>query len=157
MRAFILFLLFQASAPLNDTVLVQEHQHRRPDIAAMSLAEIEAVALENNPEIRLMEQRLQLSKAGIANSTAIDDPSFMYWAWGTPIQQPWNLNQTQHMFMFSQTIPGSGKRALRFEAANQQADVSEAELDATKLNIAAEVRAQFYELLRNDDELRLHD
>src|SRR5215475_1427476 len=61
------------------------------------------------------------------------------------------------MFMFSQTIPGSGKRALRFEAANQQADVSEAELDATKLNIAADVRAQFYELLRNDDELRLHD
>jgi cobalt-zinc-cadmium efflux system outer membrane protein len=157
MRVFVLFLLFQASVPFNDTVLVQEHQHRRSDIAAMTLAEIESAALENNPEIRLMEQRLRLSRAGIANSTAIDDPSFMYWAWGTPILQPWNLNQTQHMFMFSQTIPGSGKRELRFEAANQQADVTEAELDATKLKIAADVRAQFYELLRNDDELRLHD
>ena len=70
---------------------------------------------------------------------------------------PWNVNQTQHMFMFNQTFPAAGKRELRYEAANQGIDVAEAELEARKLEIAARVRATFYELLRNQDELRLHD
>ena len=157
MRSLILFLLFQSTAPLSDRVLVQEHQHRRSDVAAMSLSQIEAAALENNPEIRVMKERVRQARAGVITSTAFDDPSFMYRAWGTPLQRPWDLNQTQHMFMFSQTLPAAGKRELRFEAANQQVDMAEAELDAMKLDIAARVRAQFYELLRNDDELRLHD
>jgi outer membrane protein, heavy metal efflux system len=61
------------------------------------------------------------------------------------------------MFMFSQTIPGSGKRELRYVAASQGVDVAEAELESRKLDIAARVRATFYDLLRNNDELRLHD
>jgi len=104
-----------------------------------------------------MKERVRQASAGVITSTAFDDPSFMYRAWGTPLQRPWDLNQTQHMFMFSQTLPAAGKRELRFEAANQQVDMAEAELEAMKLDIAARVRAQFYELLRNDDELRLHD
>ena len=157
MRSLILFVLFQSSAPLSDRVLVQEHQHRRADVAAMSLSQIEGAALENNPEIRVMKERVRQARASVITSTAFDDPSFMYRAWGTPLQRPWDLNQTQHMFMFSQTLPAAGKRELRFEAANQQVDMAEAELGAMTLDIAARVRAQFYELLRNDDELRLHD
>src|ERR1051326_528562 len=160
MRTLILFLLFQSTAPiepLTDTVLVQEHRHRDADVAPMSLSEIEALALENNAEMRVMQERVRQAKAGVAGSTAFDDPSFMYRGWGTPILRPWDLNQTQHMFMFSQTLPAAGQRELRFEAANQGIDAAEAELEAVKLDIAAKVRAQFYELLRNDDELRLHD
>jgi outer membrane protein TolC len=123
----------------------------------MSLSEIESAALENNAEIKAMQERVRHAKAGVSASTAFDDPSLMYWGWGTPIQRPWDLNQTQHMFMLSQTFPAAGKRGLRFEAANQGVDVAEAELEATKLDVAARTRAQFYELLRNDDELRLHD
>jgi outer membrane protein, heavy metal efflux system len=67
------------------------------------------------------------------------------------------VNQTQHMFMLSQTFPGAGKRELRFEAASQAVDVAEAQLEATNLDVMARVRGAFYELLRNQDELRLHD
>jgi outer membrane protein, heavy metal efflux system len=157
MRTLILSLLFQSGVPLSDSVLVQEHQHRRADVIPISLSGIEAAALENNAEIRVMKQRVHQAKAGVATSTAFGDPSFMYRGWGTPVLRPWDLNQTQHMFMLSQTFPAAGKRELRFEVANQQIDVAEAELDAIKRDIAARVRVQFYELLRNDDELRLHD
>lgn len=157
MGTLFLFLFLQSAVPLSDSVLVQEHQHQRTDITPMSLAEVEAAALENNPDIRVMQERVRQVKAGIAGSTAFDDPSFMYRGWGTPILEPWNVNQTQHMFMFSQTFPAAGKRELRFEAANQQVDVTEAELEAMKLDVAARVRAQFYDLLRNYNELRLHD
>src|SRR5262249_659826 len=86
-----------------------------------------------------------------------DDPSFSYRAWGTPLLEPWNLNQTQHMFMFNQTLPAAGKRELRYQVANQTVEVAEAELEALKLDVTARVRGFFYELLRNQDELRLHD
>jgi outer membrane protein TolC len=157
MRILVLFLLFQSTEPLSDRVLIQEHQYRQSDVPALTLAEIEAIAHENNREIRTMKERVTLAKAGVAPAMAIDDPSFSYRAWQTPLLQPWNLNQTLHMFMFSQTFPGKGKRELRFEAANQSVDVAEAQLEATTLDVMAQVRGTFYELLRNQDELRLHD
>jgi len=123
----------------------------------MSLPEIERMASENNPEIRIMRERVELARAGVTPALAIDDPSFSYRAWGTPLFAPWNVNQTQHMFMFNQTFPAAGKRQLRYEAANQGVDIAEAELEAQKLDIAVRIRATFYELLRNQDELRLHD
>jgi outer membrane protein TolC len=157
MRIFVLLLLFQSTEPLSDRALIQEHEHRQPTVELLTLTEIETIAIGGNREIRAMKERVTLAKAGITPATAIDDPSFLYRGWGTPLLQPWNLNQTQHMFMFSQTFPAAGKRELRFQAANQGVDVAEAQLEATKLDVKARVRGAFYDLLRNQDELRLHD
>src|SRR5215467_9877267 len=144
MRILVLFLLFQQT-------------HSATHVPPLSLAEIEAIALENNREIQAAKERVALAKAGITPATALDDPSFMYRAWGTPLLAPWNVNQTQHMFMFSQTFPAAGKRELRYLAASQAVDIAEAEVEARKLDVTARVRAAFYDLLRNQDELRLHD
>jgi hypothetical protein len=38
---------------------------------------------------------------------------------GTPLAKPWDLNQTQHTFMFNQSLPGPGKRALRTQLASE--------------------------------------
>jgi outer membrane protein TolC len=157
MRILLFLLLFQSTDPFSDRVLVQEHQHGQPSVAPITLAEIDAIALENNREIGAMKERVRLAKAGVAPATAIDDASFSYRAWGTPLLQPWNLNQAQNMFMFTQTFPAGAKRELRFEAAIQAVDVAEAQLEATKRDVTARVRGSFYELLRNGDELRLHD
>jgi outer membrane protein TolC len=61
------------------------------------------------------------------------------------------------MFMLSQTLPGFGKRSLRTSVA--QADVAEAKaaLEATRLDIRIRVRKAFYDLLRAEDGLRVHD
>jgi cobalt-zinc-cadmium efflux system outer membrane protein len=156
MRILILFLLLQSNE-LTDRVLVQEHGHQAAAVAPMTLAEIERESLENNREIQIMRERVELAKAGVAPALTLDDPSFSYRAWGTPLSAPWNMNQTQHMFMFNQTFPAAGKRELRYQAANQGVDVAEAEFEARKLEVGARVRATFYDLLRNQDELRLHD
>jgi cobalt-zinc-cadmium efflux system outer membrane protein len=144
MRILVLFLLFQQT-------------HSATHVPPVSLVEIEAEALENNREIRAATERVALAKAGITPATALDDPSFTYRAWGTPLLAPWNVNQTQHMFMFSQTFPAAGKRELRYLAASQGVDIAEAEVEARKLDVTARIRAAFYDLLRNQDELRLHD
>ena len=146
MRSFILLLLLQSSM-----------QHHQSSVPPTSLDAIEAAALENNPEIKVALERVTLAKAGVIPAASFDDPSFMYRGWGTPLLQPWNLNQTQHMFMFSQTIPGSGKRELHYEAASQTVDIAESELESKKLDVIGRVRAAFYDLLLNNDELHLHD
>src|SRR5262249_29295322 len=131
MRILILLLLLQSNESLTDRVLVQEHEHQAAAVPPITLQEIERAAVENNRDIRIMRERVELAKAGVTPALALDDPSFSYRAWGTPLSEPWNMNQTQHMFMFNQTFPAAGKRELRYQSANQSVDVAEAELEAT--------------------------
>src|SRR5437868_8722919 len=61
------------------------------------------------------------------------------------------------MFMYSQALPGAGKRALRAEVAGGETEVAKVQREAKKREITAAVRKAFYDLLRNHDELTLHD
>src|SRR5262249_46318260 len=139
-----------------EDVLRQEHQHARSAVPPKSLAEFESEALISNPEIRLMFRKIAIAEIKPKIAGSREDPAFMYRGWGTPLQRPWDLNQTQHMFMYNQALPGPGKRALRAEVAGGETEVAKAILEAKKREIEAEVRKAFYDLLRNQDELTLH-
>jgi len=130
---------------------------QHPAVPPMTLSAIEAAVLENNPELRIMRERIELARAGVIPAAALDDSSFMYRGWGTPLLAPWNVNQTQHMFMFSQTVPAKGKRELRYEIASLNIDVAQTQFEAVKRDVLARARAMFFELLRNQDVLRLHE
>src|SRR5437762_12590399 len=90
MRILVLFLLFQST-------------HSATHVPPLTLAEMETIALENNREIEAAKERVALAKAGITRGTALVDPSFTYRAWWPPLLASWNVNQTQYMFIFSQT------------------------------------------------------
>lgn len=124
---------------------------------ALTLDEIERLALIGNPEIRVAARRLAVVEAHTPVAGALDDPSLMYRGWQVPLRQPWNYNAAQYMFMLSQTLPGFGKRSLRTSVA--EADVAEAKaaLDATRLDVRIRLRKAFYDLLRAQDGLRIHD
>ena len=146
-----------ADGAAEDTSLYsRQHQHRS-DVRPMALAEIEATALANNPEIKLATRRVSLAEMGVPAAGNLDDPEFTYRAWGTPLARPWDLNQSQHMFMFSRQLPARGMRALEKQVAGSEVDVRRAQLESTKREVAARIRAAFFILLRNNDELRLHD
>lgn len=123
----------------------------------MTLAEMEAVALKNGPEIDAVVKRVEVLESRVAGAGAFDDPSVMYRGWGVPVLQPWNVNQAQHMFMFTENVPGPGKRALRYLIAAQGVDVAKLEIEAKKREITARVRNAFYQLLLTYDRRRLHD
>ncbi|HYU46764.1 MAG TPA: TolC family protein, partial [Terriglobales bacterium] len=59
--------------------------------------------------------------------------------------------------MFSQNLPGGGKRQLRARSADDEVEVTKAELETKKRDVLVQVRRSFHELLRNQDELRFHD
>jgi outer membrane protein TolC len=106
----------------------------------MSLAELETAALANNPELRVAARRVVIAETRVGSAGSRSDPEFMYRGWGTPLAKPWDLNQTQHMFMFNQALPGPGKRALRTQLASTEVEQVKAELEAKKRDVTAQVR-----------------
>ena len=124
---------------------------------AITLDEIEREAMANNPEIRAAEARVVVARARTPEAGALDDPMFMYRNWGTPLEKPWDWYQAQHMFMYQQSLPGSGKRAARTEVVKQQAAESEAQIEVVRREIGVRVRKTYYDLLRSADEHRIHD
>jgi len=136
--------------------LLPQH-HARPTGPALTLDEIERIALIGNPEIVVTARRLAVVEARVPAAGALDDPSLMYRGWQIPLRQPWNYNAAQNMFMFSQTLPGFGKRSLRTSVAEADVAEAKAELEATRLDISIRVRKAFYDLLRAEDGLRVHD
>jgi len=123
---------------------------------AMTLAEVDAEALANNQEIRNLSQQSRLAESRVGSAAAVDDPQFGYRAWGTPILEPWNLNQTQHMFMFTQNVPARGKRELKYLIASDDAEIQALLVEAKKREIIGQVHRAFYRLLRTYDQVRLH-
>jgi outer membrane protein TolC len=81
----------------------------------------------------------------------------MYRGWGVPLRQPWDYNAVQNMFSISQTLPGRGKRALRTSVAESGVDVAKAQLEEIRLEVRVRAHKAFDDLLRADDELRIHD
>lgn len=123
----------------------------------MTLEQLQAAALEANPEIQALTRGVDATQARVPAAGALDDPSVMYRGWGVPWREPWNLNQAQNMFALTQTFPGPGKRALRSRIAQQDVSIAKAMVEAKKREVAARVRTAFYGLLRNSEELRLHE
>jgi len=141
----------------NFAALLEEHPHPGASTPALTLDDVERIALSVNPEIEVAVRRVVVAEAHVPVAGALDDPSVMYRGWGVPLQQPWDYNTAQNMFSISQTLPGRGKRALRTSVADSDVDVAKAQLDEVRLEVRVRVHKAFDDLLRAGDELRIHD
>ena len=162
LQALLLLCVCTLSATAEDPFLVADAllpQHRSTGIssAALTLDEIEQMALIGNPEILVAARQLAVAEAHVPAAGALDDPMLGYRGWGAPLSQPWNYNAAQNMFMVSQTFPGFGKRGLRTAIAGTDVTEAKASLQNTRLDVRVQVRRTFYDLLRAQDELRIHD
>lgn len=137
--------------------LLPEQQVVDTSSPKLTLGEIEQKAMIGNPEIRVAVKQLATIETQVRAAGALDDPSFMYRAWGVPLRQPWNYNSAQNMFMVGQTLPWFGKRDLRSDIAQSDVAIAKAALDNTRLQVRIGVRKAFYDLLRTQDEMRIHD
>ena len=134
-----------------------QHQRRVAAADRLTLEQAQSAALANSPEIRLAARRVAVAQARQPAAGALDDPSLMYRGWGVPLNSPYDLNQAQNMFMIGQNFPGPGKRALRSQVAGEDITIAKAGLEAVKRDVTARVRMAFYTLLRNNEEMRIHD
>src|SRR5664279_1246870 len=89
-------------AQSNSLLTVATQHHGTTSAAPVTLAELQEMAMHSNLEIRIAVRRLSVAQSRTPGAGSLDDPMFMYRDWGTPLQQPWNLNQAQNMFMVTQ-------------------------------------------------------
>jgi len=130
-----------------------------PEPGAISLSVDDAVAeaLQANPEIRAAVRRLSLAQLKSTTARSLDDPMLMVRDWDTPLRQPWDLNQAQLMFMLQQSFPNRQKRDFRARLAGDDANVASSELESIRQEVTDEVRKACTDLMRNADEMKLHD
>ncbi len=123
---------------------------------AMTLADVERIAMSANPEIAVAARRVAIAEAHIPAAGALDDPVAMYRGWGVPLEKPWDFNQAQNMFSLSQSLPGAGKRTLRTSIAQSDVDIAKAQLTEVRLEVQVRVHKAFDDLLLANDEMQIH-
>lgn len=159
----LLFCLAPRAFAANDpyeaalALLPQEHAHTKSNATRITLEQAEQTALRANPEIRVLARKVTVAEARVSGAGALEDPSLTYRGWQVPLAKPWDYNAAMNMFMVGQTFPGPGKRALRSLVATDGISIAKADLEARRREISAQVRKAFYDLLRTDDELGVHD
>src|SRR5271167_364152 len=107
LRVFALILtavhLVMADDPFSESVSMLSaavQHHGSPLASPLTLGELKEMAMQSNPEIRIAVRRLSIAQSRVSGAGALDDPTFMYRDWGTPLKKPWDLNQAQNMFMY---------------------------------------------------------
>src|SRR5215469_13371800 len=128
-----------------------------PAGTALTLDEAERIALEDNPEIHLAVRRVNSAESHVGGAGALDDPQVMVRSWGVPLNRPWDYNAAQNMVMYGETLPGKGKRGLRTAVAQSDVTAAKADLEAARLRVRIAARQAFYDLLRAQEEQRIHD
>jgi outer membrane protein TolC len=123
----------------------------------LTLDEIERIALAENPEIHVAARRVSMAEAHVPTTGKLEDPQFMLRNWQVPLSKPWDLNAAQNMLMFSQSLPGPGKRPLETSIARSGVTVAQDELESVRLRVRVEVRKAFFDLLLAQEEMRIHD
>jgi hypothetical protein len=58
-------------------LLAQEHRHSRPSTPPMNLAQLEAAALDNNPEIRVATRCVAIAATTVRSAGSLSDPEFI--------------------------------------------------------------------------------
>ncbi len=138
------------------TALFQESPPAQAMAPALSLDDVEQLALARSPEVAVAGRLVAVAEAHVPVAGALDDPMAMYRGWGVPLRQPWNFNDAQNMFNISQTFSGAGKRSLRTSVAHSDVDVAKAQLDQARLDVRVRVHKAFDDLLLAQKEMQIH-
>ena len=122
------------------TVLIARALLTAPVVAAetpdLTVENAVAEALQNNPELRLLEARAATADHQVtAAGTYPFNPELSY------------EEALERTFAINQVVEWPGKRALREAIARQDVAAAEAALRGLRVALAAEVRDEFYQLL----------
>jgi len=116
---------------------------------AENLEELVSEALANNPDIRGAEAREQMYRNRAKQAGTWDDPMLMLKIQNGIVSDPFNFRKdtmTQKVIGISQQIPYLGKRGVRTEVAEREADAFRWQIEEKKLEIARMVKEAYYQI-----------
>jgi outer membrane protein TolC len=113
-----------------------------------------ALALRTSPAIQAADAQVHAAMASSRSAGTRPDPMLMLGLVNVPIAEPgFSDVMTMKMVGISQTFPFPGKLSLQTRAATDEVTVARAALEAARLDVAAKVKAAYYQLAFADHAL----
>ncbi|MEQ1854934.1 MAG: TolC family protein [Longimicrobiales bacterium] len=122
--------------------------------SAFAVDSLVALAIERSPTVREAVQRVEAARARVGPSGALPDPMLGVGIRNVPIRDP-GLGDFMTMTTvgIGQRLPFPGKRPLATRAAELEVEAADAQLQATRVDLAAAVRRAYYDLAFFDGSL----
>ncbi|HMN03168.1 TolC family protein [Geobacter anodireducens] len=124
--------------------------------AAEDLNSLVSRALAVNPELKASEARWEMFRNRVAQAGALADPMLMFKLQNFLLRDPLDSRRdpmTQRVIGISQELPFWGKRALKAEIADREAEALRWQVEERKLELARMVKETWYQLYLVDREL----
>jgi len=118
-------------------------------------------ALANNPELRSSRSRWQMFASKAKQAAALEDPMVMFKLQNLLVREPFSLGgkdpQTAKVIGISQQLPFWGKRAIKQEVAQYEADSYQWAIEERKLELTRMVKETYYQIWAVDKGLEIVD
>ncbi len=123
------------------------------------LSNLISTALANNPELKSSQSRWRMFASKAEQASALEDPMFMFKLQNFLARQPLSLGgkdpTTAKVIGISQQLPFWGKRAIKQEVAQYEAESYQWAIEERKLELARMVKETYYQLWAVDKSLEV--
>jgi outer membrane protein TolC len=115
--------------------------------APLSLSSAVTEALQKNPEIQTLQNRVAVFSARARQATYLEDPQIAFQLGGVPLSNPTSVNQADtNSIGIRQMVPFVGKLGLKEKIAQQEVRIAEQELRTKERQVIAMVKMSYAEL-----------
>jgi cobalt-zinc-cadmium efflux system outer membrane protein len=128
--------------------------------SAENLSTLIDSALANNPELKSSDSRWRMYASKANQASALEDPMLMLKLQNLMVRQPTSFDkdpQTARVIGITQQLPFWGKRAIRQEVAQYDAESYKWAIEERKLELARMVKETYYQLWAVDRKLEVVD
>jgi outer membrane protein TolC len=127
------------------------------DAADPQLAALVAEAAERNPDVQAARREAAAVRSRIAPAGALDDPMLEVGVINVPAESLSlrREDMTMKMIGLTQRLPYPGKRALRRDLAEREAEAVEQNLQELVNRVRRDVKVAYFDLGLTDESLRL--
>jgi outer membrane protein TolC len=113
----------------------------------LSLSSAVTEALQKNPEIQTLQNRVAVFSARAKQTPYLEDPQIAFQLGGVPLSNPTSFNQSDaNSIGIRQMVPFVGKLGLKEKIAQQEVSIAEQELRAKERQVVAMVKMAYAEL-----------
>jgi outer membrane protein, heavy metal efflux system len=118
------------------------------DPGTVTLGSLLDAAMRDSPRIRAAGAAYAAAKERVSPAGALPDPMLMFTAEGTPLTTPSPTNAATGKIALTQMFPFPGKQGLMRSSMAEEAAMGRSQLDRTRLEVASDLHAAFFELDR---------
>ncbi len=124
--------------------------------AVEQLSSLITTALTNNPELKSSQARWQMFAGKAKQASSLEDPMFMFKLQNMLAREPFVFNkdpQSARVIGISQQLPFWGKRAIKQEVADLEAESYKWAIEERKLELARMVKETYYQIWAVDKSI----